>query len=335
MYYEDLSFSFASLLRELEGTKVAVLGHARPDGDCIGSQIALSRVLRASGMDAVCVNEDVVPRRLAFVVDAGEVLRARDYSPDGRLAITVDCADPTRIGDRLQTLFPKIFANIDHHVSNTRYGENNLVDSNSSATAEILAGMFMDNSLPVDSVTAQGLYVGIATDTGQFRFPSTSPRVFDICSRLLRSGADPVIAFEEIYGSETMGKMRLLEAYLSTLHTECGGRVCIGTLKEGIFEKTGSGPEDTEGLVDYARAIKGVDVAVLLEESADGVKGSLRAKDPAYRVDRVAADFEGGGHACAAGFSAPMPLDELYPKLIARLSKCFNDTMAPEEKNKE
>jgi phosphoesterase RecJ-like protein len=323
-FYPTLSEEFTRLLKSLEGRKLAVVGHARPDGDCIGSQVALARILAARGHDVICVNPDFVPRRLQFLVQNMAFLRTDDLpaQPDDRAAIFVDCADHARAGERLKAYFPKPIAVIDHHLSNVGYGAINLVDSASAATCEILAGVFFDNQLPVDAQTAQALYAGLLTDTGQFRFHSTSRRCFLLAGELMARGADPTEAGFELYERESMEKLQLLQRFLATLRMECGGKVCIGTLKAGVFEETGSTAEDTEGLVDYARSIDGVEIGALIEERTDGgVKASLRAKEPAYRVDLVAAQFNGGGHACAAGLNLKTGAADFYPQLVAALAR--------------
>jgi phosphoesterase RecJ-like protein len=318
-FYPELSARFAALVAALAGRKVAVIGHARPDGDCIGSQVGVARVLGALGFDVICVNPDPVPRRLQFLVPGMTFLRTDDVlrSGEDRAAIFVDCADHFRGGERLKNFYAQPAAVIDHHLSNVGFAAANLVDSASAATCEILAGVFFDNDLPVDAQTAQGLYTGILTDTGQFRFSSTSRRCFVLAGELVARGASPSEAGYELYERETLGKLRLLQHFLASLQFECGGRVCIGTLPAGIFESTGSNPEDTEGLVDYARSIEGVDVGALIELRADGsVKASLRAKDASFRVDRVAAKFNGGGHACAAGLNLKTGTENFYRRLV-------------------
>jgi bifunctional oligoribonuclease and PAP phosphatase NrnA len=328
MFYPDLSPQVQAIVSDLKGRKVAVLGHLRPDGDCIGSQVGLCRVLRALGLHAVCVNADPVPRRLEFLIDDTPFHLAAGFDPAGYVAITVDCADQRRTGDLLMAAFPEIFANIDHHISNTRYARLNLIESDSAATGEILAGTFLDNGWPIDDVTAQALYVGIATDTGQFRFPSTTRRVFVIGGNLISKGANPSNASLELYERESLGKMQLLQRFLASLRLECDGRICIGILTQEIFDETGTSPEDSEGLVDFARSIDGVDVACILEERDDGIKGSLRCKNSLYRVDKVAQRFNGGGHSCASGFNTTLPLEELYTALLDELQThlCQVDT---------
>ncbi len=322
-FYPKLSAEFAQLLATLAGRKIAVLGHSRPDGDCIGSQVALARVLEARGFDVVCVNADPIPRRLQFLVGEMKFLRTDAVlaTNEDRAAIFVDCADHARAGERLKQRFPRPAAVIDHHLSNIGYAEKNLVDSDSAATCEILAGIFFDNGFPVDAQAAQALFTGILTDTGQFRFNSTSRRCFLLAGELVARGAQPSQAGYELYERETVGKMRLLQHFLTSLKMECGGRVCIGSLAPGIFEETGTSAEDTEGLVDYARCIEGVDVGALIEQKTDGsVKASLRAKLPAFRVDLVAAQFNGGGHACAAGLNLKSCADDFYPRLVAAMA---------------
>ena len=323
-FYPQLSAEFARLLATLAGRKIAIVGHARPDGDCIGAQVALARVLATRGHDVVCINPDAVPRRLLFLVEGMAFIRTDEALklPDDRTAIFVDCADHARAGERLKAKFPAPVAVVDHHLSNVGFAAANLVDSASAATCEILAGVFFDNGLPVDAQTAQALYTGILTDTGQFRFNSTSRRCFLLAGELVARGAHPAEAGFELYERETEGKLKLLQRFLGSLRLECGGRVCIGTLPAGIFEETGSNAEDTEGLVDYARSIEGVDIGALIEERPSGaVKASLRAKEPAFRVDLVAAQFNGGGHACAAGLNLKTGAENFYSRLVAALAQ--------------
>ncbi len=321
-FYPELSAQFARLLTALTGRKVAVIGHARPDGDCIGSQVALCRALRAQGVDAVCVNPDAVPRRLEFLVDGLRFLSVDEILPQAAeyVAVFVDCADGARAGDRLKALFPVPLGMLDHHISNAGYAQFDLLDRESSATCEILAGLLLDNGLKIDRETAQALYVGMLTDTGQFRFASTSRRTLLLAAELLGLGARPSEVGYHLYERESLGKMMLLQRYLASLRLECDGRVCLGTLPDGIFAETGSTTEDTEGLVDYARSIDGVDIGVLIEERGDGsVKASLRAKEAAYRVDLIAGQFNGGGHACAAGLTLKQGAHDFYARLVAAI----------------
>lgn len=327
-HYTKFAGRFAVLLHELEGQKAVVIGHQRPDGDCIGSQVALCRVLRSQGIDAVCMNPDPVPRRIKFLVRDTPFFQRDEMPPGDRLAIFTDCADHGRAGEKVMSLYPAPQACFDHHVSNVGFAVRNFVDTGSAATAEVLAGLFIDADIVFDAVTAQALYTGIMTDTGQFRFASTSYRVFRLCAELVARGANPALAGQELFERESFGKLKLLQYYLGSLKLECDGRVCIGVLREGIFEKLGATVEDTEGLVDYARSIEGVEIGVLIEERAGVIKASLRAIHGSYRIDTVASQFNGGGHASAAGLNYPATLGSFYPKLIAALARRLAETDA-------
>lgn len=330
-FFEKLTPSFAALVPSLKGKHVAVVGHARPDGDCIGSQVALARVLRTLGSTVICVNLDVVPRRLQFLVQDLTFVKAPDLPPGDWQAIYVDCADHDRAGEKAKARFPRPFGNIDHHLSNNGYAEHNFVEVAAAATAEILAGMFFDAKLPVDKVTAQALFSGIMTDTGQFRFNSTTRRTFMLAAELVALGAHPADVGGEIYERESAGKLQLLQRFLSSLKLECGGRVCVGVLPDGVFHETGSSVEDTEGLVDYARSIDGVDIGVLIEERPGAIKASLRSKEPRFRVDQIAAQFGGGGHACAAGLNLKnVSMADFRPKLLAAIEKQILAVAVPE-----
>jgi phosphoesterase RecJ-like protein len=330
-FYPKLSSRFGRLLPALAGKKIVVVGHARPDGDCIGAQVALARVLAALRLDAVCANPDVVPRRLRFLTPGLAFHRPDDLGQLDYTALFVDCADHGRAGQKLKARFPLPFASVDHHLSNDGFAEHNFVEAGSSATCEILAGLFLDNRLPVDHVAAQALYVGILTDTGQFRFNSTSRRTFQLAAELMSLGAQPAEAGYQLYERESAGKIQLLQKFLASLRFECGGRVCIGTLPKGIFAETGTSTEDTEGLVDYARSVDGVEIGVLIEEQPDGIKASLRSKDPVYRLDLIAAQFNGGGHACAAGLNVKETAATFTRSLLAALAAQIASVAAQKE----
>ena len=293
-----------------------MLGHRRPDGDCIGSQVALTRILRAIGINAIAVNNDPVPRTLQkFVGDTPftdpQGIEAGDYK-----IVTVDCADHARVGDELRERFPSVFLNVDHHVSNTKFAEHNFVLSDASATGEILAKFFFDSDLEVDQTTADALYLGICTDTGQFCYSGTNAAVFEVCRKLCESGCNPSMVAHELYEREKPGRIQLLQKFLASFRMEFNDSVCIGSIREDFYQETGTKPEDAENFVDYARSLEGVEIGVLVEDRNGKLKGSFRAKDKKYRVDLLAKQFSGGGHACAAGFNVEVPFDEFYPNLV-------------------
>lgn len=320
-FYPQFKAAFGAFLSGVQGKRVVIIGHQRPDGDCIGSQVALCRVLRSQGVDAVCMNPDVPPRRIKFLVGDTPFYRRDELQADGRLAVFTDCADHGRAGDKVKSQYPTPYAAFDHHLSNGGFAKYNFIDTGSAATAELLGGLFIDSWIPLDPTAAQALYTGIMTDTGQFRFSSTSERVFRICGALMAAGAQPAQAGQELYERESFGKLKLLQFFLQSLKLECNGRACIGVLPNGVFEQVGATVEDTEGLVDYARSIDGVEIGALIEERPGVIKASLRAKNASYRVDTIASQFNGGGHASAAGLNCQDTLESFYPKLLAAISR--------------
>jgi phosphoesterase RecJ-like protein len=312
---------FANALTELKGKPVLVLGHRRPDGDCIGSQVALTRVLIELGVNACAVNQDPVPRTLKKFVGNTPFFSPEEIEGNDFTIVTVDCADKHRIGEELSKRFPEVFLNIDHHVSNNNYAKTNFVLADASATGEILAKFFLDCEMKIDSITADALYVGIATDTGQFCYSGTNASVFEVCRRLCEYGADPSSVAHELYEREKPGRVQLLQRFLASFRMEHGERVCIGTLRDSYYKETNTHPEDAESFVDYARSMEGVEIGALLEERSGKIKGSLRAKDASYRVDVLAKEFNGGGHACAAGFNVNQTWEEFYPKLVDAIGR--------------
>lgn len=320
MYYADHSIQFKKLLGTLKGKKVVVLGHQRPDGDCIGAQIALTRALNRINIEAVAVNADPVPSNLKNFVKDTPFLLGSEFTLQEEVVISVDCAVKNRFGKIIEDQLGEIYLNIDHHISNSKYAENNIAITHSAATCEILAGLFFDNQIEMDAITASALYAGIVTDTGQFQYESTTTQVLELAQHLIKLGAEPARISHELYSNEPIRKWMLLKEFLGTLKLELDGKVCIGVITQEMYNKTGSNKEDTEGFVDYARAVEGVDIGVLLEERPDkGVKGSLRAEEGIYRVNDLASKFNGGGHHCAAGLRTNDTLEAFYPKFVAAI----------------
>jgi len=319
---QEHSKTFVAALKEMRGANVAVVGHMHPDGDCIGSQVALCRVLRNMGIEAVAVNQDPVPPNLLHFVGDTPFLTPKSLPFKEALSLYVDCADSDRPGKTLSQFFPNPFLNIDHHLSNPGYAKYNIVDVKTAATSEILADLIMDSELEIDATTAQALYVGIATDTVQFRAPSTNYKVFAICAKLIERGAKPDLAALYLYESEPFRKLELLRLFLGTLKIELDGKACIGVMDDEMYEKSNAKPFDSDGFVDYTRCVEGVEIGVLLEEHHGNLKGSLRAKKPSMRLDLLAGEFGGGGHACASGFSVPQTsIKQFYPSFLETIKE--------------
>lgn len=319
--FASLSQRFGEFVDSLAGKKVCVIGHAKPDGDCIGAQVATTRLLRSRGVEAFAVNADPVPRSLQALVRETPVESVDLQRMEGLPLIYVDCADERRVGPMTSRSLKgwRKLANIDHHISNTRFSENVFLDGASAATCELLACFAYDLGWEVDPVTAQALYYGILTDTGRFGYLATTQRVFRLCGRLVADGANPQRAAEELYERERLGRLKLLQRYLNSLEVLCEGQLCVGQVSQRDFIETGTCYEDTEGFVDFARSIETARVGLLIEERKTTCKASLRGKEAALRLDQVAARFGGGGHACAAGLSSSLDAATLRSQLVTEI----------------
>ena len=320
-YFEKESARFAALLEKLNGKRVAILGHVRPDGDCIGSQLALCRILRSRGIDAVCVNHHRVPYNLKGFVCDTPFFHEDEFENDGRLGIAVDCGNLSRLGKSLLAkAFPNgIYAAIDHHETNEFFAtEENIVIPSAAATCHILAAFCSDCGIEIDGALAEALYVGIATDTGQFQYSATTCEVMEIAAGLVRAGASPSKISHELYEQEKFQKLGLLQRYLATATLLENGQVAVAWIPKDAFAATGTTREDAENFVNYLRSIAGVKIACQLEQSHTGIKGSLRGAEDYLRVDLLAQKLNGGGHIRAAGFNLDgADLDRDREKIIA------------------
>ena len=276
----------------------------RPDGDCIGSQVALCRILLAAGVDSICVNRDRVPPNMISYTQGLTFLTGDQYVPDGRVAVAVDCADASRIGpDLLDKFGGKLWGNIDHHASNPGYAQHNIVVKTAAATCHVLAYGALRQNLGCDTATAKALHLGIVTDTGRFSYASATAEVFALAAELIERGANPAETNFLVFEHESRGKLELTQRFLNSIQFHEAGKICSGELTQADYTATGTTKEDKEGLVEFPRSVEGVEIAVLMEEGRDGVRGSLRGRDPRLRLDLLAGKLNGGGHVLAAGFN--------------------------------
>jgi phosphoesterase RecJ-like protein len=276
----------------------------RPDGDCIGSQVALCRILLAAGIDTLCVNRDRVPLNMVSYTQGLTFLTGDQYVPDGRVAVAVDCADASRIGpDLLDKFGGKLWGNIDHHASNPGYALHNIVVKTAAATCHVLAYGALRQNLGCDTATAKALHLGIVTDTGRFSYASATAEVFALAAELIERGANPAETNFLVFEHESRGKLELTKRFLNSIQFHEAGKICSGELTQADYTATGTTKEDKEGLVEFPRSVEGVEIAVLMEEGRDGVRGSLRGRDPRLRLDLLAGKLNGGGHVLAAGFN--------------------------------
>ena len=290
-----------------------LLSHVRPDGDAIGSQLALGFALMAMGKSVHLVNEDGLPENLAFLAGSERIESPPAEPLDVEVAIALDTATKPRLGDGAlhAASKAKVWLNIDHHVSNPKYGDLNLIDSTSPATGQILYDLITKLELPMPAETRDAIYVAVSTDTGSFQYPSTTAKTYDMAADLTRRGLDVGTINSKTYDEQPFRKLELMRALLLTLERSPDGLVANWMMRDQTRVDLELRPEDSEGLIDIIRAIRGVQVAVFFEELPDGkVRVSMRSKDRRFDVCNIATRFGGGGHALAAGIRMPGPIEE-------------------------
>jgi bifunctional oligoribonuclease and PAP phosphatase NrnA len=297
--------------------RFAVLGHVRPDGDALGSQLALALSLKQLGKEVTVWNEDGLLEKYSFL-PGGALLTQPREPQDFDVAIALDTATQTRLGtagDAVRSA--KTWINIDHHPSNPGYGDLVYIDPTSPATGQILFELIKSEQLPMDAAIAENLFVAISTDTGSFQYPNTTARTFEIGAELVRSGVEVGRVSQLLYESYPRRRTELLRELLGTMRFEANGQIACFSLSLKIAAELGVKPEDNEGLIDHLRAIQGVIVAVFFEELADDkVRVSMRSKSEEVDVSAICQKFGGGGHKLAAGARVRGTLTEVEQKLL-------------------
>ena len=299
--------------------RFVLLSHTRPDGDAIGSEVALKVVLEALGKSVRALNEDRVPDNLAFMVGS-EGIEEPAGPAEAEVVIALDTANRERLGEKCLEAVraAEIWVNIDHHISNEEYGDHFLIDSGAAATAEVLYGLICELGWPLPEVARDALYIGLSTDTGSFQYSNTTGRTHEMAADLVRRGLDVAYATARLYHDYPFRRVALLQALLETMQVTGDGRIAWWTLSGETKDRIGMQAGDSEGLIDVLRAIRGVVVCAFVEEIADGkIRLSLRSKDPAVNVCEICAHFGGGGHALAAGARTGGPLEDAVQRLLA------------------
>ena len=304
------------------GSRFLITSHRNPDGDALGSGLALQRLIRQMGKEARVQVRDGFGKALYNIPGADQVTITdtlpADYPRGLDAVFTMECPEVERCG---YPILPGPVVNIDHHLGNTMYGEINYLDLDAPSVGEMVLQInrrFL--KLPLDRETAIAMYVSLATDTGFFRYHNTTLRTFEAAEELVRAGVVPGDVSLWINESSPRGAIKLLGMCLTTLEITPDGKVATIELPHRFFTEAGASPEDTEGIVNYGRMIEGVTVSALLKDlDGKSTRVSMRAK-PGVDVQTVAAMFGGGGHKAASGCTIPLPLPQAKAKLIAILS---------------
>ncbi len=321
-----------SLISHLENSQTVFLAtHVNPDGDALGALLALGLALQAAGRKADMYNESPIPAVYRFLPGIDLIQREAPSPFDYETVIVLDCGDLDRVGtivDRIEGS-PRVI-NIDHHVTNTGFGHHRLIDPGASSSTELVYRILKQMNIAIDRAMATSIYTGILTDTGSFRFANTNSRAFDICAEMVGYGVDPYAVAQHVYGTYSLGRIKLLNMALDSIEISPNGKLSLMTLTRAMFAETDTQPEDVDGMINYAKRIEDVRVAALIMENANGDQTaanghksyhvSLRS-DGSVDVARIAASFGGGGHFNAAGFGVDGSLDELKGLIYAIASK--------------
>jgi phosphoesterase RecJ-like protein len=301
-----------------ENQSFAVLSHVRPDGDALGSQLAMGLALRKLGKDVRIWNEDGMLEKYSFLPNAELLTKPPAAPEDVDVILALDTAIQNRLGTALPAVkSSKLCINIDHHPSNPGYGDIVCIDPKAPATGQILFELMSSQKLPIDSSIATNLYVAISTDTGSFQYPNTTARTFEIAAELVRAGVDVGRVSQLTYENYPRRRVELLRDLLGTMRFDANNRVASFSLSLATAKKLGVLPEDNEGLIDHLRAIQGVVVAIFFEELADGkVRVSMRSKTNKVNVCAICEKFGGGGHVLAAGARVRGTLAEVEQKVL-------------------
>lgn len=306
----------------LQRQRFVITSHARPDGDAIGSQLAMAFALRALGKTVRVVDKDPPPPPFQTFpgVDGIEVAPSAQGEFDA--AIVMECGDLSRTGVAgLERLF---VINIDHHPGNAMYGAINWFDEGAAACGEMVFDLVEALKVPLTPEIATHIYIAILTDTGGFHFSHITPRTFEICRRCTEAGARPEAIARAVYDSSTLGRIRLMGGVLHNLELEANGRLACAHMSLQLLKETGSTPDDSDGLINLPLTVKEImAVAFFKEIEPEIYRISMRSKGD-VDVNRVAKTFGGGGHKNAAGCSMNGSYAEVRAKLLAELRHALN-----------
>lgn len=300
------NFMFKDFISKiLSHQKIAVISHVRPDGDCLGAQIALSLWLQKNGMDVSAFNEDSIPGNMAWLLDLFPISTPENITLNEYDAfVVVDGNALHRFGDNAEKL-PKLgkpIYMIDHHPDPEDVFEEFVSREEASSTCELIYQLYAEhNPGQIDESAAKAMYLGLVTDTGSFQFESVKPQTLHAAADLLDRGKfSPNEITERIYASRPYRQLKLLSLALNSIELHAGGQISSILITKDMFEKTGCTNEDTEGFVQYPLSIEGVKACVLFREDGDGIKLSLRSQSN-IDVNKWARKLNGGGHKKAAG----------------------------------
>jgi phosphoesterase RecJ-like protein len=308
------------------GRSFLVVAHARPDGDSVGSMLALSHMLKSAGKEPLVYSQDAIPENYRFLPGSGEVVFDLPAGRSYDAVFLLDCSELDRVGDRWEEISKAgPLVNIDHHITNDRFTDVYLIDSHASSTAELLYRLSVALGWELSREAADCLYTGILTDTGGFCYGNTGRDSLFAAADLVAKGADPQWISENVYESKPLEKIRLLARAMAAMEFQLDGKVGLMVVTLADFAASGALFEHTEGFVDFPRGIKGVQVSALFTEVAErSYKLSLRSKGR-VNIERVARSFGGGGHMNAAACRLEGELADVRRRVLEEIEAVLSE----------
>ncbi|GAB6074175.1 DHH family phosphoesterase [Nautilia lithotrophica] len=293
---------------------ILLIAHINPDGDALGSSLSLYPILKKMGKKVTVFNATKpLPDYLDFLPNFEKVTDKLPKKTD--LTISFDCGSFDRLGLGEK---PSFLINIDHHVSNTNYGDINLIEPNHASTSQVIYDILKTNNIEIPTDTAVCIYTALVTDTGSFQYESVNDKVFECAAELVRCGVKPDFVAKMLFQRDRLSRLRLLAKAYETIELCCDGKVAFVEVTKEMMEITGAIKEDTDTIVNSVRAIAPVEVACMLREDDEGIKISLRSKNYAD-VSKIAVKYGGGGHIRAAGATIKEEFD--FEKIKNMLKK--------------
>jgi len=318
-------------MKEIQRTKEAIkklksfiiTAHINPEGDSLGSQLAVANLLKALGKEFIIFNHDKVPSHYQFLPEANLISNKPDIKNKKFDALlVVDCPNLRRTG-KVRKMAGSVgtIINIDHHLSNERFGDVNWVEKNASCVGEMIYELFKAFDCEITKTVALYLYIAILTDTGSFNYTNTSGATHEIVSELLGYGIEPYNISKKVYENKTLGELKLLGKVLSDIKVVQGGKVAYIIVRKKLLKSTNTKSSSCENFVNFARSVKGVKVAAFFRESMDK-KGkfhvSFRSSGDAD-VNKVASHFGGGGHKTASGCVVYGRIESVKNRILKRI----------------
>jgi phosphoesterase RecJ-like protein len=294
-----------------------VTTHENPDGDALGSILAMSLALEQLGKDAVMYLSGSVPLPHEYgFMELGGVRRTPPDDAAERVVLALDCANERRLGPDAALLeAAPLVVDVDHHHDNSRFGDVNLVVPDASSTGEILRDVFADLGVRLTPEIAEALYIAVVTDTGRFQYANTTPRALRLAAELVEAGANVHRVFQDVYENVAFAKIKLLARALEKARVVEGGRIIVSDLERSDFDAAGAEEPFAEGIIDFLRAVEGTELVALIREppTQNGPKRRVSLRTRAERIDvsAIARKSGGGGHRQAAGFSSEDSVDEI------------------------